>query len=206
MVQNFLDPLGKSYNIYYAFKWRDMLKVKLLAIGCLFGFLSMGWAERWTPGENGVLLEFIQAKEVNPTLGWQDCVDKVNAYRQSIGLPPTRTTDGCYEHWTHSLKKDHPELKLPRQFLNYRWEEGKNKELMRSVERHKKEDGKIDWAAVSLEMRDRTPTQCHIHYNTLASHKFPHEEVPAGIPAHEEFEPTYKGFENPFWGSLLEDY
>jgi hypothetical protein len=187
--------------------------------GCfLLGILSKGYAVNWTPEEDDVMLEFIQAKQVDRTLGWQDCANRVNAYRLGLGLSPIRTAEGCCSRWTHFVKRNHPELELSPNLRRYFWTKNKNDQLVELVERNTN-DERTDWEAVSQEMGDRTIAQCRAHYvrltshglpfeetpadDRLASHEFPHEETPADIPTHESFEPTYEGFGNSFWGSPL---
>jgi hypothetical protein len=65
------------------------------------------------------------------------------------------------------MRKGNLRLKFPRRLENYRWGNDKNEGLIESVERHRNEEGIIDWIAVSRDMGDRTADQCRAHYNTL---------------------------------------
>jgi hypothetical protein len=190
-------------------------------VGCfLLGILSRGYAGYWTPKEDEIIIEFMQACRLNSRLTWQDCADKVNQYLDENEADYRRTAIACSKRWSRYLRdgkgcKPHN----PRQYC---WTEDENARFIKSVRRNI--NGRwIKWKGVSLDMGNLSAAQCREHYGALVSHGFSLEETPEeeeqqngrpdavdlDIPILEEIDPdipVYEEFEDPEEDSFFGGY
>ncbi|MDR2420358.1 MAG: SANT/Myb domain-containing protein [Puniceicoccales bacterium] len=194
-----------------------MMKIKWSQwiVGCfLLGILSRGYATRWIPEEDGVVIKFVQACTSNPYLTWQNCADAVNQYLEAMGLNYRRTAEACREHWDHCLKQRFPPLHKPHNLKSRRWSEDENARFMELIRRHTN-GRRTNWEAVSRDIGDRSSAQCRAHYGILASREWsPFEEAPKGAAGQQNgrFDlmdsdiPVCDDSENSFEDSLLENF
>ena len=178
-------------------------------VGCfLLGILSKGYAVEWMFVEDHIVTEFVKSCISNPWLTWRNCADSLNQYLKTMGFGHRRSAEACRERWDRHLKNSgqgSSQLHKPREPGRCCWTEDKNDQLVTLVRRHTN-GVQTNWENVSRDMGNRSATQCRTHYNELVSRGLLPIETPEDIPTHEEFEPTYEGFENPFGVSPFGDY
>jgi hypothetical protein len=171
-----------------------MLKTKLVTVCCLFGLLSTGqagWAEKWIPEEDEVVVEFIRkaAAEECIIIIWPYCADAVNAFRSKLRLPPTRTAEACRDRWDHFIKKAHPDVAESckcRSWVKSKWTEDEDRIFLEVVEKHRS-GGRIDWKGVAQDVgRGISVAQCRKHYKVLERKGLVH--MREGLPREETLE------------------
>jgi hypothetical protein len=158
------------------------------------------------PGEDEVVIKFVQACTSNPYLTWQHCADAVNQCLEMMGFDYRRTAEACREHWGRHLKQNFQQLRKPHIPGKYCWSKDKNTQFMESVKTHTN-GTRINWAAVSRDVGDRSAVQCRAHYKVLITHGFSVEEreTPEEEEMPEEEETQNDGFDF-LEDSSLEDF